>query len=77
MEEEIKDLLRKELEVNLEEQKLIERRIETMKEAINDIPKEDPEYYTLDEQILADQIQLDEHKIRQDALLQQLHRHTG
>ena len=66
------DLLRKELDVNVGEQKLLQERIRMTNELINDIPKSDPQYGMLTIQRQMDQIELDELNRRKEAICQQL-----
>lgn len=63
-----KELLQKELTINRAEQNLLGKRIQMMKEFLNELPTSDPQYNVLAAQIQMDQIELDELKLRQGAL---------
>lgn len=67
-----KDLLQKELAVNLAEQNLLSKRIELMKSFLNDLPSSDPHYSMMAVQIKMDQIEMDELKAREALLQKQL-----
>ena len=62
------DLLKQEIDVNIQEQILVNKRINLIKETFNEIPNTDPEYAILLTQLEMDQIQLDELKFRENAL---------
>lgn len=67
-----KDLIQKELSVNQAEQVLLNQRIQLMKSFINDLPSSDPQYSMMLAQVKMDQIEIDELKIREDFLRNQL-----
>lgn len=67
-----KELLQKELDVNQAEQLLLQRRIQTMKELLNDLSTSDPHYSSLSNQMLMDQIELDELKSREVTIKQKI-----
>ena len=67
-----KDLIQKEISVNLEEQNLLVKRMQLMNTLINDLPSIDPQYTELLTQMHMDQIELDELKVRFTLLSQQL-----
>ena len=54
------DLLKKEIDINEEEQILLKKRIFLMQDYMSELPSYDPTWVALDKQILIDQIQLDE-----------------
>jgi len=60
-----KDLLKQEIEVNLQEQVLVNKRIILIKETFETLPNSDPEYAIFQTQLQMDQIQLDELKSRE------------
>lgn len=73
--QEIKDgktLMQKELEVNLEEQNLLNKRLVMMKQFLNELPSSDPQYSMLALQVKMDQIELDEKKIRETLIIQRI-----
>lgn len=63
-----KDLIQNELIVNKSQQLLLEKRINMVKELINDLPASDPQYSMLVLQIQMDRVELDELKARGIAL---------
>jgi hypothetical protein len=65
-------LLQKELIVNHSEQILLKKRMQLMREFINDLPSIDPQYSMVAVAIEADQIELDELQRRADSLLQKM-----
>lgn len=67
-----KSLMQKEIVVNQAEQNLLSKRIALMKQLINDLPSSDPQYSMLLMQVKMDQVELDELKIRETLLSQQL-----
>jgi len=67
-----KDLLQKELSVNQAEQILLTKRIQLMKSFINDLPSFDPHYSMMIAQVQMDQIEIDELKVREAFLRNQL-----
>lgn len=70
--EDSKELMQKELDVNLAEQNLLKKRIELMKTFINDLPSSDPQYSMLVMQVQMDQVEVDELKNREILLIQKL-----
>lgn len=70
--EEQREVLIQEIDVNLQEQLLLTKRIETMKEYMQDFPRYDPTYFSLDKQILIDRLQLDELLKKEDDLILRL-----
>lgn len=66
------DLLHKEIDINHAEQELLTKRIQLMKNFVNDLPDFDSEYSMLRAQIQMDQVELDEIKRRESALSEQL-----
>ncbi len=67
-----KELIQKEITVNQEEQRLLEKRIRMMKEFLNEVPTSDPQYSMLLSQIQMDQIEMDELKTRETLLSQKI-----
>lgn len=67
-----KNLMQKELDVNQAEQNLLEKRMELIRQFINDLPSSDPQYSMLLTQLHMDQIELDELKVRATLLVQKL-----
>jgi hypothetical protein len=67
-----KSLLQKELTVNHSEQILLQKRMQLMREFINDLPSSDPQYSMIATAIEMDQIELDELKCRSGAILQKM-----
>jgi len=61
-------LLKEELEVNLQEQILVNKRITTIKDSFKEIPNTDPEYALLLTQLEMDKIELDELFYRADQI---------
>lgn len=59
-----KDLIQKELNVYSSEEMLLNKRIQIIKELINDLPSTDPQYSMLLLQMKMDRIELDELKIK-------------
>jgi len=53
-------LLKKELDINLQEQSLVKKRIDLLKKTLKEIPNTDPQYAILISQLEMDQIELDE-----------------
>ncbi len=70
--EEQRELLIREIDVNLQEQLLITKRMEAMKDYMQDFPKYDPTYFSLDKQMLIDRLQLDELLKKEDDLILRL-----
>lgn len=66
------ELLQKEIEVNKTEQVLLEKRIQMMQEFSNDLPASDPQYSMLLASIQMDRIEIDELKLRETILVQEL-----
>lgn len=66
------ELLRKELDVNRQEQVLLQKRIEMMNGFINDLPASDPQYNMMRKQVEMDWVEIDELKIRETLILQKL-----
>jgi len=62
------NLLQEEIEINLQEQVLVNKRINLIKDTFKELPNTDPEYAILLTQLEMDQIQLDELKFRENAL---------
>jgi hypothetical protein len=69
---EIEELLKKQLDVTLEEILLVQKRLDLMKTQLNDLPNFHPLYFDIDRQIHLDQIFLDELIRKQDDLEEQL-----
>ncbi len=69
------DLLRQEIEVNLQEQILVNKRINLIKETFKNISNTDPDYAVLLTQLEMDQIQLDELKSRENILKSKLQKY--
>ncbi|OGN63502.1 MAG: hypothetical protein A3E80_01910 [Chlamydiae bacterium RIFCSPHIGHO2_12_FULL_49_9] len=67
-----KELLQKELNTNQEEQVLLSKRIRAMREFLNEISSDDPQYAMLAAQIQMDQIELDELKNREEILVEKI-----
>jgi hypothetical protein len=67
------DLLQKEVDINHAEQELLSKRIQMMKNFVNDLPSCDSEYSMMMAQIQMDLIELDEIKRREEAISKQLH----
>jgi len=67
-----KTLMQKELDVNQTEQVLLQKRVQMMKEFINDLPASDPQYSMMVAQLQMDQIEMDELKTRETLLIQKL-----
>jgi len=67
-----KELLQKELNANMQEQVLLKKRIHVMKEFLNEISSDEPQYSMLATQIQMDQIELDELKSREEILVEKL-----
>lgn len=67
-----KELLLKELDLNRAEQVLLKQRIEIMKSFINDLPASDPQYGMMLIQTQMDQVEMDELKLRESAIIQQI-----
>jgi hypothetical protein len=65
-------LLRKELTVNHAEQVLLQKRVQLMREFINDLPSTDPQYSMIAGAIEMDRIELDELKVRSSSILQKM-----
>ena len=66
------DLIQKEIEVNKIEQLLLEKRIQMMREFINDVAASDPQYSMLVAAVQMDRIELDELRLREMVLVQKL-----
>lgn len=58
-------LMQQELDVNLEQQVLVNQRINLIKDSFKEIPNTDPEYSILFTQLEMDQVELDELKNRE------------
>jgi hypothetical protein len=71
----IQDLLQKEIDVSEELQVFLEKRIALMKESLQELPSTDPAYFTLEYQIKADRVALDELKLRREDLASRLELH--
>lgn len=67
-----KELLQKEVDVNLEEQSLLQQRIQTLEESLRTLDKKDPEYDLYVLQVEEDRIELDELKRREEILKEKL-----
>ncbi len=67
-----KELIQKELDINRAEQNLLTKRIALMQSLCNDLPDYDPHYSMMRTQIKMDQIELDELKVREAAMISQL-----
>lgn len=67
-----KELLLKELDLNRAEQTLLKQRIAIMKSFINDLPASDPQYGMMLIQSQMDQVEMDELKVRESAIVQQI-----
>jgi hypothetical protein len=65
-------LLQKELIVNHSEQMMLKKRMQLMREFMNDLPSYDPQYSMIAIAIQADQVELDELELRANALLQKM-----
>ncbi len=70
--DEIQDLLQKEINVSEELQIFLEKRIDLMQKSLQDLSATDPAYFTLDYQIKADRVALDELQTRREALVLRL-----
>jgi len=55
-----RSVLIQEIDVNLQEQLLLKKRICLMQECMNELPNYDPTYFSLDKQVLIDRLHLDE-----------------
>jgi hypothetical protein len=66
------DLIEKELAVNLSSQNLLGKRIAMMQSFVNDLPSSDPQYSMLLIQIQMDRVELDELKLRNRFLREQI-----
>lgn len=62
------DLLKQEIDVNIQEQILVNKRISLIKDTFKTMPSTEPEYAILLTQLEMDQIQLDELKSRENLL---------
>jgi len=67
-----KSLLQKELAVNHSEQTLLEKRMQLMREFMNDLPSSDPQYSMIASAIEMDRIELDELRCQSSAILQKM-----
>ena len=67
-----KDLILKELDVNRGEQTLLKQRIERMSSFVNDLPSSDPQYSMIRIQVEMDKVEMDELRIRETILLENL-----
>ena len=67
-----KDLILKELDVNRGEQTLLKQRIERMSSFVNDLPSSDPQYSMIRIQVEMDKVEMDELRIRETVLLENL-----
>jgi hypothetical protein len=67
-----KDLLQKEISVNIAEQNLLKKRVELMSAFLNDLPSSDPDYSMMAIQIKMDLIEIDELKAREEFLRKQI-----
>lgn len=70
------ELIHKELDVNHVEQELLQERIKTAKNLLNEFSSDDPNYSNLQMQAKMDQIELDEKKIREQLLVETLEKAT-
>lgn len=70
-----KELLQKELDVNLANQNLLQKRILMMTDSINNIPSSDPQYSMMAIQVQMDRIELDELKSREQEITHKLSKH--
>ncbi|NGX56347.1 MAG: hypothetical protein K1060chlam5_00585 [Candidatus Anoxychlamydiales bacterium] len=66
------DLLKKDLEVNIQEQVIVNKRIMLLKESMQEIPNTNPDYVILITQHKMDLIELDELKSREEDLKTQI-----
>ena len=66
------ELLLKELDLNRAEQVLLGQRMAMIKGLINDLPASDPQYGMMLTQTRMDQIEIDELKLRESAIIQQI-----
>lgn len=65
-------LLQQELDVNLQEQTLVKKRINLIKDTFHEIPNTNPRYAILFTQLEMDQIELDELKHRETEIKSQI-----
>lgn len=65
---ETKELLQKEIDLNLIQQNVLQKKMATSLTLLNDLPSSDPQYSFLRIQSQMDQIELDELKIRESIL---------
>ena len=63
-----KELLQEELDTNVQEQVIVNKRIQLLKEFMKNIPITDPQYSILNTQLEMDRIDLDELKNQQDSI---------
>lgn len=70
-----RELICKELEINKVEQTILNRRIQMMKEFVNDLSADDPQYSMLLSSIEMDRIEWDELKAREWVLISKLSEH--
>ena len=63
-----KELLQEELDTNVQEQVIVNKRIQLLKEFMKNIPITDPQYSILNTQLEMDRIELDELKNQQDSI---------
>lgn len=62
------DILKQELDLNIELQRIVEKRIKLLKETSLEIPNTQPEYAILSSQLEMDKIELDELKYREEQI---------
>lgn len=65
-------ILHKDLDLNLEEQRLLKKRIYLSEEKLKTIGKEDPEYSVVQLEIKSDQVQLDELMKKEELIKDQI-----
>lgn len=62
------ELLHSEVDINLEEQKLIKKRMAEIEGYLKEISSEDPEYALYEAQVLADRVYMDELILEEESL---------
>jgi len=67
-----RSILINEIDVNLQEQLLLKKRISLMQECMNEMPNYDPTYFSLDKQVLIDRLHLDELQRLEEDLISRL-----
>ena len=65
-------LLQQELDVNLQQQVIVNQRINVIKESFHDISNTDPQYSVLFTQMEMDQVELDELKKRENDIKKEI-----